>query len=42
MSLLAGPWFHDVMSTAGPAPFYDAQEYRHRHIIKALSRKTTP
>lgn len=36
--LAAGPLFARVTDTPGA----DASAYRHRHLIKALSRKLTP
>jgi len=40
--LCAGPWFREIMSLHGPSQFSDAQEFRQRHIIKALLRKANP
>jgi hypothetical protein len=39
--MLAGPWFHAITGQGRPA-FEDAQQYRQRHLIKALARKTSP
>jgi hypothetical protein len=32
-------WFKELMSIDAPSQFADAQEFRQRHILKALSRK---
>ena len=36
--MLAGPWFVEL-TDMGSAGFIDSQQYRQRHLIRALARK---
>jgi len=38
LSQLSGPWFKELTDT-GAVGFEDAQQYRQRHLIRALARK---
>jgi hypothetical protein len=40
LSKCAGPWFKEIMGIDAPSKFQDAQEFRQRHLIKALSRRS--